>query len=62
METMYKGFKVTETMQDGGATTSIAYLNGRAVFGTFSHLDTMTAYEKMITKINNYLKTKSNDN
>ena len=52
----YKGFEITETIQDGGATTAVAYLNGQVMFGTFSHLDTLTAYEKMIVKINNYLK------
>ena len=26
MEAMYKGFKIIETMQEGGATTSVAYL------------------------------------
>ena len=52
----YKGFEITETMQEGGATTAVAYLNGQVMFGTFSHLDTLTAYEKMIVKINNYLK------
>jgi hypothetical protein len=51
----YKGFQIEETMQEGGATTAVAYLNGQVMFGTFSHLDTLTAYEKMITKINNYL-------
>ena len=58
MEAMYKGFKIIETMQEGGATTSVAYLFDEAIFGTFSHLDTETSYEKMIIKINNYLKNK----
>ena len=48
----YKGFLIVETMQEGGASTAIAYLDGKPVFGTFSHLDTLTAYEKMIQKIN----------
>ena len=52
---IYKGFKVTETMQEGGATTAVAYLNGQVMFGTFSHVDTLTAFEKMIVKINNFL-------
>ncbi len=56
MKTMiYKGFKVTETMQEGGATTAVAYLNGQVMFGTFSHVDTLTAFEKMIVKINSFL-------
>jgi hypothetical protein len=58
MEIMYKGFKIIETMQEGGATTSVAYLFDEPMFGTFSHLDTETSYEKMIIKINNYLKNK----
>jgi hypothetical protein len=58
MEATYKGFKVIETMQEGGATTAVAYLFDEAMFGTFSHMDTLTAYEKMIIKINNYLKNK----
>jgi hypothetical protein len=58
MEAMYKGFKIIETMQEGGATTSVAYLFDEAMFGTFSHMDVETSYEKMITKINNYLKNK----
>ena len=56
---MYKGFKIIETMQEGGATTSVAYLLDEAMFGTFSHMDAETSYEKMITKINNYLKNKT---
>ena len=51
----YKGFQIEETMQESGATTAVAYFNGQVMFGTFSHLDTLTACEKMVTKINNYL-------
>ena len=58
MEATYKGFKIIETMQEGGATTSVAYLFDEPMFGTFSHMDAETSYEKMITKINNYLKNK----
>lgn len=58
MEKMYKGFKVIERVQDNGSTMAVAYLFDEAMFGTFSHLDAMTAYEKMIIKINNYLKNK----
>ena len=61
METTYKGFKVIETMQEGGSTTAVAYLFDEPMFGTFSHMDTLTAYEKMITKINNYLKQRNHD-
>lgn len=56
---MYKGFKIIETMQEGGATTSVAYLFDEPMFATFSHMDVETSYEKMITKINNYLKNKT---
>lgn len=55
---MYKGFKIIETMQESGVTTSVAYLFDDPMFGTFSHMDAETSYEKMITKINNYLKNK----
>lgn len=49
----YKGFKVTETMQENGVSTAVAYLNDQPVFGTFSsQYDRLTAYEKMIQKIN----------
>jgi hypothetical protein len=51
----YKGFEITETTQEGGATTAIAYFNGSLMFGTFSHLDSLTAIDKMIVKIDNYL-------
>lgn len=51
----YKGFEVTETTQEGGATTAVAYLNGSMMFGTFSHLDALTAMDKIIVKIDNYL-------
>jgi hypothetical protein len=52
----YKGFEITETTQDGGATTAVAYFNGSLMFGTFSHLDALSAIDKMIVKIDNYLK------
>jgi hypothetical protein len=58
MEKMYKGFKVIERVQDNGSTMAVAYLFDEPMFGTFSHLDTETSYEKMIIKINNYLKNK----
>jgi len=51
----YKGFEVSETTQEGGATTAVAYLNGSMMFGTFSHLDSLSAIDKMIVKIDNYL-------
>jgi len=43
METTYKGFKIIETMQEGGATTSVAYLFDEPIFGTFSHMDFETS-------------------
>lgn len=58
MEKMYKGFEVIERVQDNGSTMAVAYLFDEPMFGTFSHMDAMTAYEKMIIKINNYLKNK----
>lgn len=48
MKKEYKGY-VIEIRKDG--TECVAYLNGEPKFGTFSQNDKLSAYEKMIIKI-----------
>lgn len=48
MKKSYKGYELVIT-QNG--MQCIAFLNGEPKFGTFSHLDELSAYEKMIIKI-----------
>ena len=48
MQKEYKGY-VIEIRKDGAEC--VAYLNGEPKFGTFSQNDKLSAYEKMIKKI-----------
>lgn len=53
MKKNYKGYEL-EITKDG--MQCVAYLNGEPKFGTFSQLDKLSAYEKMIIKIDGYEK------
>lgn len=48
MKKQYKGYEL-EITKDG--MQCVAYLNGEPKFGTFSQLDKLSAYEKMLIKI-----------
>jgi hypothetical protein len=49
----YKGFIITETMQENSASIAFASFNGEPRFSAFSsEFDALTAYEKMIVIIN----------
>ena len=51
---IYNGYLIETNIQETGANSSIAYLDGIPVFGTFStNLDKLNSVEKMFEKIDN---------
>jgi hypothetical protein len=55
----YRDFTIQVTeMKANGEQFCYAFLNGHPKFGTCSQYDLLTAYEKMLLKIDTYYKTK----
>ena len=50
-----KGFVIVTQIKENGYSESVAFLNNEPKFGSASHLDKLSSYEKIIIKIDTFL-------
>lgn len=59
MKVNYRNFEIEIIIINNyKAEKAIAYLNGEPIFGSYSELDNLSAFEKICIKIDNFLKFK----